>query len=330
MNQLFHPQLLNQPFGDPTLYIELRGEGRALFFDLGEIAYLKAGKLVKVSHVFISHTHMDHFIGFDHLLRLHLAREKTLHIYGPQGIIKNVRGKLNGYTWNLVAEYPFVLAVSEIRTRTIHRVEFICKNGFKSRTLKPLAFDGIADNNPHYTVRALHLDHKIPSLAYCLEERFHVNINKDRLQKLGLPVGPWLRDLKNALWEGKPDSHKVKVYEGTSKKAMQKISLGKLKEQITSLNKGQKIVYVSDCRGTEENYKKIVSFAMNADILFCEGSFLAKDRIKAEERGHLTAEQAGLIAREAGVKALHIYHFSPRYEGYPEVLYAEAERAFRG
>jgi ribonuclease Z len=69
---------------------------------------------------------------------------------------------------------------------------------------------------------------------------------------------------------------------------------------------------------------------MNADILFCEGSFLAKDRIKAEERGHLTAQQAGFIARKAGVNSLHIYHFSPRYEGCPEALYAESEQAFRG
>jgi ribonuclease Z len=95
------------------------------------------------------------------------------------------------------------------------------------------------------------------------------------------------------------------------------------------LTKGQKIVYVSDCRGTEANFRKIIRFAMNADIMFCEGSFLSKDRLKAEERGHLTAEQAGYIAREAGVKALQIYHFSPRYENCPEALYKEAEQTFK-
>ncbi len=330
MNQLFHPQLLNQPFGDPTLYVELRGERRALFFDLGEITSLPAGKLVKVSDVFISHTHIDHFIGFDHLLRMNLARDKTLQIFGPLGIIKNVRGKLKGYTWNLVSDYPFVLEVAEIRKRTINRVLFICKNGFKPKPVKTVQFNGVVDKNSHYTVRALHLDHKIPSLAYSLEERFHVNINKDQLQRLGLPVGPWLRDFKNNLWEGKPDSTRVAVYEGNSKKAVKQLLLGELKEKIATISTGQKIVYVSDCRGTEDNFRKIIPFAKDADILFCEGSFLAKDHVKASERGHLTAEQAGFIARQSRVKALHIYHFSPRYEGCPEALYAEAEKAFQG
>ncbi len=330
MTQLFHPQLLNQPFGDPALYVELGGERKALLFDLGDISCLRAGKIIKISHVFISHTHIDHFIGFDHLLRILLARDQTLHIYGPRGIIKNVKGKLAAYTWNLVDGYPFVLEVTEIFKRSIKKVSFICTDKFKQGPSEQAAFYGIADKNPHYTVKVLHLDHRIPSLAYSIEERFHVNINKDRLQKLGLPVGPWLRELKNYLWEGKPDNWPVKICENTSRKAVRKLSLGELKNEIATISKGQKIIYIADCRGTEENFKKIISFAMNADILFCEGAFLAKDRSKAEERGHLTAEQAGFIAREARVKALNIFHFSPRYESCPEALFVEAGEAFKG
>ena len=53
-----------------------------------------------------------------------------------------------------------------------------------------------------FTVNCAHLDHKIHSLAFALKERFHININKDKLDKLNLPVGPWLRRFKQALWEG--------------------------------------------------------------------------------------------------------------------------------
>ncbi len=93
----------------------------------------------------------------------------------------------------------------------MRRVSFVCRDGFKPTPVETVPFNGMVDKNPHYTVNALHLDHKITSLAFAMEERFHININKDRLNKLGLPVGPWLRELKNCLWEGKPDTFKVKI-----------------------------------------------------------------------------------------------------------------------
>ncbi|HAP67599.1 MAG TPA: ribonuclease Z, partial [Nitrospinae bacterium] len=87
---------------------------RAILFDLGSIDFVEPSKLLKVSDIFVSHTHIDHFIGFDHVLRLFLGRENSLRIFGPPGIIANVEGKLNGYTWNLVGDYPFILEIREV------------------------------------------------------------------------------------------------------------------------------------------------------------------------------------------------------------------------
>jgi ribonuclease BN (tRNA processing enzyme) len=36
------------------------------------------------------------------------------------------------------------------------------------------------------------------------------------------------------------------------------------------------------------------------------------------------------LAREARVKRLEVFHFSPRYEGEAESLFREAEEAYRG
>src|SRR5207247_454355 len=77
---------------------------------------------LQVTPVFVSHTHIDHFIGFDHLLRMFLARDLRLDLFGPPGIIANVRGKLAGYTWNLVDGYPFVLTVHEV---AVDRIRWI-------------------------------------------------------------------------------------------------------------------------------------------------------------------------------------------------------------
>jgi ribonuclease Z len=331
MTPLFQYELLNQPFGDPVLYVRLAGERNALLFDLGELHGLEAGKLFKVSTVFVSHTHMDHFIGFDHLIRLHLAREKAIRIYGPRGIIRNVQGKLRGYTWNLVDGYQFVIEAIELSSRSLRRVRFACKDRFKAGPAEKAAWDGTVDVHPHYTVRALVADHGIASIAYALEERFHININKDRLLQSGMPVGKWLRDLKDAIWEGRPDSLRIRVPDASgSTDTSRSLTLGEVKEQVVTMTRGQKLVYISDCRGTEQNFRKLIPFAAGADVLFCEAGFLECDCQKAADRGHLTARQAGFIAREAGAGSLRILHFSPRYEHCPDLLYQEAEEEFRG
>ena len=69
MRPLLHPTLVNGRTGDPVLYIETLFERRAILFDLGDLSNLPARKLQRLEHVFVSHTHIDHFIGFDHLLR---------------------------------------------------------------------------------------------------------------------------------------------------------------------------------------------------------------------------------------------------------------------
>jgi len=83
MRSSFYPRLINDPFSDPGLFIPVVFERRALIFDLGELSNLSARDLLKVSHVFVTHTHMDHFIGFDTLLRLLLGRDKEIHMFGP-------------------------------------------------------------------------------------------------------------------------------------------------------------------------------------------------------------------------------------------------------
>jgi ribonuclease Z len=64
--------------------------------------------------------------------------------------------------------------------------------------------------------------------------------------------------------------------------------------------------------------------------MFIEAMFLHEDADKAAEKHHLTARQAGALARRAGAKRISLFHFSPKYKGAGDLLVEEAMAAFNG
>ena len=90
-----------------------------------------------------------------------------------------------------------------------------------------------------------------------------------------------------------------------------------------------RIVYIVDIEYTPRNLSRLIPFAKDADYLFCEAAFLERDRDIAKKKHHLTAHQAGLIAKEAGARKIIPFHFSPRYQHNSDLLYNEAEEAFK-
>ena len=193
MTPSFSPHLVNEPFGDPGLYVEVRWARRALLFDLGDNSALSPTRLLRTQDIFISHTHMDHFIGFDRLIRVALGRGKHLNLYGPPGLIENVTGKLHGYTWNLVDGYPLTIEVQEFHPDHLRPALFHAREGFAKREQEPITADhrGLFPmlKESHMTVSAISLNHRIPSFAFVLEEPFHINIHKEALHKAGTPGG---------------------------------------------------------------------------------------------------------------------------------------------
>lgn len=333
---MFNAALVNGPFDDPGVYLEMKYRRRALLFDLGELHALPPRNILKISHVCVSHTHMDHFIGFDHLVRICLGRDRTISLFGPPGFIDQIQSRLNAYTWNLIADYTsdFILIVTEIHPegwmKTAH---FSCKNSFQAEgEADRKAFPEMLIDERLFSVKGVFLDHKIPCLAFCAEEKQRINIRKDALQSMGLPAGPWLNDFKDRVASNCPPDFPVRIWwkneEGLSMERW--ASLGTLVDRIVKITPGQKIAYVTDAVYSEDNAGIIVNLARDADILFIEGSFLDVEADQAARKYHLTARQAGALAREAGVKRMIPFHFSPKYRGLEDHLIEEAETAFRG
>jgi len=334
----FSSSLVNDPFGDPGLYVDIKWARRALLFDLGQNDALGPTRLLRAGDLFISHTHMDHFIGFDALLRVALGRGKTLRLYGPPGLIANVTGKLRGYTWNLVDGYPLTIEVREFHPTAIRLTVFRASDGFTPADM-PAQVRPEADpdvpfpvlEDPMVTVRAVALNHRIPSFGYALQEPFHINVNKEKLHAAGLPVGSWLKEVKQHLWQGKPDEFRfTATLYFEHRRETREFRLGDIKDRFLTVSRGQKLAYVVDVRYDAENEAKILALAGGADLFYCESPYLEADAEKAKERYHLTARQAGLLARKAGVRHLVVFHFSPRYTGQGHLLVREAMDAFEG
>jgi len=334
MKPSFHPKLINDSFSDPGLFIPFLFEKRALLFDLGDLSKLSARDLLKVSHVFVTHTHMDHFIGFDALLRLLLGRDKEIYLFGPSDFIQKVEAKLSSYTWNLIENYENTLSiyVTEIKRETMLTQRYNSRDRFKpAGDPKELPFTGNVLSEEHFEVNAVILDHKIDCIGLTLKEHFSINIIKEGLKELGLEVGPWLRDFKQAVYEeGTSDKNFTVVWKDKDKRTREKeFPLCDLKEKIAMISPGQKITYIADIIGSPENIAKAIDLAKDSSILFIEASFLDKEKDMAQRKYHLTAKEAGLVARRAKVKELNPFHFSPRYFGQEEELIQEAMMAFK-
>jgi len=289
--------------------------------------------ILKIDHIFVTHTHMDHFIGFDHLLRVCLGREKHLALFGPPGFIGNVEGKLRAYTWNLVENYTndFRLIATELHPDRTETAVFSCRQAFRpGMERREAPFDGTILEREAYRVKAIFLDHRVPCLAFRLEEKRRVNVMKSALEEMGLPGGEWINSLKDSIYRNDPDDRSFRAWwKGEDRKIVERVlPLGELKEKIVKMTPGQKMVYISDVIYSPANAERIVELARGADVLYIEACFLEEDRQRAADKYHLTALQAGRLARLAGVKRFVLFHHSPKYRGMEERLEGEAMRAF--
>jgi ribonuclease Z len=333
MRPLFEPSLLNDALGDPGLYVDFRDARRALLFDFGDVSRLPPRKLLRLSHVFVSHTHMDHFVGFDQWLRVVLGRKERMTLTGGPGFIDRVEHKLAAYTWNVVHRYEVPLTIDVRETAPGgggRRAEFSSLARFERRA--EAAWTPRSDvllEEENFRVRGRFLDHDIAVLAFAIEEGMHVNVWKNRLAEMGLPTGPWLREARHAILTGAPDGTAIDIrWNDHHGHHAHTRALGELRGAFECV-RGTRIGYVTDARYTDANLAALDGLLADVDLLFIESVFLHADLEHAERKNHLTARQAGEIARRVRAKAVVPFHFSPRYEDRAAQVIAEVRAAWK-
>mgnify|MGYP000262273015 CR=1 FL=1 len=267
----------------PSLALRLQGE--LLVFDFGEGAQrqmLMAGLgFPSKLKIFITHLHGDHVLGLPGLIYTLslLRREAPLDIYGPPG--------LSGFL-SCVGETLGLRPTFELR---IHE-----------------AGEGLVLDGPGYVVRAVWVEHCIPTLAYSVEGKPRPGrFRPDVARALGVPEGP--------LWKVLQSGKAVRTPSGR---------LVRPEEVLGPPRRGLKVVYSGDTAYSEA----LVELARGADVLVHECTFDDSRADRARERLHSTPSVAAEVARRAGVGKLILTHISARYED-ASILVEQASRSFR-
>jgi ribonuclease Z len=335
INMSISYQVLGNPGKDNALFVIINSGTKyyRILFDCGEglLDSIKQSDLKNIDYLFLSHLHIDHVAGFDYFFRRNFDRDKPVFIFGPEQTINIIHNRLQGYIWNWVEDLPgefYVTEISENKTyppdRQTKQSVFFTKEGFEkdhtvdvSNELKdkmPLV------DNDDFAVTSVILNHSIPSLAYKLIEKQRMEIKADRLSELNLHPGPWLEEVRNF-------KHKEEdniTIDGKSFK------FKFLREKLLEPKEFDSIVYLTDFIFDEKAKTEAVKIMEGCKVAVCESQYQSKDEVLAKKNFHLTSLQAALLARDANIGKLILFHISDRYRleiDYKNIL-AEAREIF--
>jgi len=254
-----------------------------ILFDCGEGTQrqfmFSSASFMKVSAVYISHLHGDHFLGLPALIQSMSfnGREKKLRVFGPPGMIK---------TMNDILGLGYFTPGFEIETTDLE--------------------DGDIVEQGDFTVKAVAVEHTVPSLGYVLEGSPRPGrFNLEKAKELGVPPGPLFRVLQ----EGRT----VEVDGRTISPSM----------VLGPPRRGLKFAVSGDTRPSQ-GFERA---AQGSDVLVHEATVTSDLIGDAKEYGHSTARQAAELAKRAKVRSLYLYHLSSRYDD-PQPLLDEARMVF--
>lgn len=294
---------------------------RRLLFDCGEntASSISFGDLQQTDHLFFSHLHMDHIAGFDAYFRATFNREKPNEIWGPPQTGEILSQRFRGYMWNLHHGIPGAFRVHDIDEREIRSQRWATDEAFATAHddgSKPR--EKTVVETPDFTVECLTMNHGTPSLAYVVREKPRRNIDTEKLQRLGLRTGAWLKQLRNPA----PGQTAIEI-DGVSH------PLQPLRDELMVEVPGWSIGYLTDFLLDAPSMERAAEFVRGSKTLVCESQYRHADLELATRNFHMTAKQAGELAARAVVGEMILFHVSERYT--PEVwqeMLREAKAVF--
>ncbi len=284
--------------------------------ECGNASDLTVKEVQNSNAIFISHTHIDHFVNFDTVIRHQIGIQRRIIICGPKGIAKQVQSKIQSYTWNLIEKGAIIYEIREVVSEyEIHVFEV-------EPPVWELIEKGVIQTNvifeeKSFFVTAILLNHKIPTLAYKFKEHDSIKI---AIQASGFKGGKWVQELKDAFEQN--ENTKVISIEGNDYQASELFHLLHVQE-------GDSVGIIMDHAANEENHSKIKEHFFNSRKVFIESFYKIEDKEQAALNYHSYSSMSGKIMRQTQVSEPVPVHFSRKYqEDEIKLLIEEFEDAF--
>ena len=317
------PRLVDPAGNEPGLVVDVRDERRALLFDLGEIERLAPRLLLRVTHAFVTHTHMDHFAGFDHLLALGLGRMPRLVLWGGPGFVEQVEHKLRAYTWNVVHRYEVPMAIeAHALDADGSRMHAVFDSAHRFARSDDAAAADRRDGDLCSTSRCSACARassttRCPCSRSRSRRRRSVRVAADRIAAMGLATGAWLRTLKQRGARRRAGRHADRPRLARPRRRARRCgaaSASCARWCSTACPAGASATSPT-CASPSANVEQLARLLDGVDLLYIESVFLERrPRARAaQEPPHRAAGRRDRAppAREEVVP----FHFSPRYRG---------------
>lgn len=314
---MFTAEIKSERDEDICILVKVENHSHTYICDCGEARNLTVKECQNTAGIFISHTHIDHFVNFDTILRHQLGSGKHVVICGPEGIIEQVQHRIKSYCWNLVEADAIVYEVREIQALGKIRSVTLRPPYWEQENEKFLMDSKTYEEKDFYVEYEI-LDHKTDSIAYHFQARDKVKIELAD----GLRPGKWVAELKQA-FEKNEGEVEVKI-DDTSYKAKELF-------HMLQLVKGKRLGIILDHAAHEENHQKIKQRFQGCDEVFIEAFYKDEDQAFAEKNFHSHASMSGSLMKTCQVKKARPVHFSRKYQKEEvEQLIGQFEKAFFG
>lgn len=322
------PSFCSGLFDDPLLLLRQRPLGSNLLFDCGQLTHLAKRTLTAIEAVFVSHGHMDHWMGIDTLTRHLYVTSKTVRLFGPAGIAAKLEHKLAGYDWNLHEDSWGSYLVEEIHPDEIVSHRLAGPQGYRRMRLgsRPRR-DRVIFENSLVKVEAEICDHLIESLVFRITEQPAFTIDETFLARRRLLKGPWIRQLKRRFVRREQLDDPLRVLRA-GPTGPEEVVIEDVRGFCAELVADQQpaaIGYLSDVGFNADNLAKITGLLQGVTLLLCETTFLADAIDRARRSHHLCSSDVNQLLEELRPAYVLPMHLSKSYSSCSERLYRELD-----